>query len=330
MKVMFFDDYRLGMLKDGARVIDLTRAVPNADALPRTALGGQVILETVMERFDDFRPQFEQIAATEQGMPYAEVTVRPPVPRPPNTLCAWGNFQDTNNPRPKRPIYYMDFFHKSATSVATSGYTVELPNWEEATSFNPEPELAYVIGKRARKLSEGQGLDHVFGYLNFADISCHGVPNRWTNFMHKSLESFAPMGPVIVTKDEIPDPQKLRMRLYVNGELKQDYTTDAMVQTIEEQVVWLSQLITLQPGDVVSCGTHHVGLPPINDGDVVELEGEGLERLRFSIQSEGPRKTQYWTPGDIRPSEIWTPDEKDISKDPAPRSARLGPSPRHA
>src|SRR5581483_3172955 len=310
---MFFNDYRLGVLKADHRVVDVTRVVPNADALPRTPLGGELVLETVMEQFDRLRPEIERIVASEQGVPYADVTVRPPVPRPGSILCAWGNFQDTNNPRPKKDIYYMDFFYKGTPAVATSGYTVELPNWEEATSFNPEPEFAYVIGKQARKLSAGKGIDQIFGYLNFADISCHGVPNRFTNFMHKSLEYYAPMGPVITTKDEIPDPQNVRVRLYVNGELKQDYNTRDMVQQIEEQVVWLSQLITLQPGDIVSCGTHHVGLPPINDGDVVELEGEGLGRLRFNIKSDGPRKTQYWAPGGgVRRSEIWTPAPQDI------------------
>src|SRR5690349_4505983 len=123
MKLMFFNDYRLGVLKPGGRVVDVSRVVPSADALPRTALGGQVLLETVMDGFDSLRPQIEKIVASEEGVPYADVTIRPPVPRPPNTLCAWGNYQDTNNPRPKKPIYSMDFFHKSATSVVTSGYT---------------------------------------------------------------------------------------------------------------------------------------------------------------------------------------------------------------
>ena len=318
MKLMSFNDYRLGVLKDGGRVVDVTKAVPGGESLPRTVLGGELLIETVMEDFANLRPKIEEIVAAEQGVPYASVTVRPPVPRPPNTLGAWGNFQDTNNPRPKKPIYYMDFFHKSATSVATSGYTVELPNWEEATSFNPEPEFAYVIGKRARKLQAGQGLDHVFGYLNLVDISCHGVPNRWTLFMHKCLENYAPMGPVITTKDEIPNPQNVQVKLYVNGELKQDYNTRDMVQPIEEQVVWLSQLITLQPGDVISCGTHHVGLPPINDGDVVELEGEGLERLKFNIKSDGPRKMTYWTPGGVRKPEIWEPKPEDVPADLIP------------
>lgn len=312
MKLLCFNDYRLGVLKQGGRVVDVTKAVLNGELHSGSALGAQMNLETVIEGFDGFRPQFEKIVAAEQGVPYDSVTVHPPVPRPPNTLAVWSNYQDTYDVKPKRPIYHLDFFHKSATSLLGSGGIVELPNWEEATSFNPEPEFAYVIGKRACKLSPGQGLDHVFGYVNFIDISCHGVPNRWTNFMHKSLEGFAPMGPVITTKDEIPNPQKVRVRLYLNGELRQDYNTDAMVQPVEEQVVWLSQLITLQPGDVVSCGTHHVGLVPINDGDVVELEADGLERLRFHIKCEGPRKTRYWTPPGVRKSDIWTPAPEDI------------------
>ena len=311
MKLLCFNDYRLGVLKDG-RVIDVTRAVPRGEALPRNARGGEVLVETAIEDFDKLRPKIDEIVAAEQGVPYDSVTLRPPIPRPPNTMAVWSNYQDTYDVKPKRPIYHLDFFHKSASSLITTGGTVELPNWEEATSFNPEPEFAYVVGKWARKLKAGQGLDHVFGYLNFIDVSCHGVPRRSTNFMHKSLEGFAPLGPVITSKDELPDPQKVRVRLYVNGQLKQDYNTKDMVQPIEEQVVWLSQLITLQPGDIVSCGTHHMGLPPINDGDVVELEGEGLERLRFHIKSEGPRKTQYWTPPGVRKSDIWSPDPKDI------------------
>jgi len=329
LKLLLFNDYRLGVLKEG-RVVDVTAAVPGAEALPRTLLGGELIMETVIEGFDKLRPELERAASAGQGVPFDQVQIQPPLPRSPNVLCAWSNFQDQNNPKPKRPIYHMDFFHKSATSVVSNGATVELPNWEEATSFNPEPEFAYVIGKRARKLKEGQGLDHVFGYLNFSDISCHGVPNRWTNFMHKSLEGFAPLGPVITTKDEIPDPMNVQVRLWVNGELKQSYNTRDMIQSIEEQIVWLSQLITLQPGDIVSCGTHHVGLPPINDGDVVELEGEGLERLRFNIKSDGPRKTQYWTPGGVRRSDIWTPDAKDIPPELQQPAEGEAVSPRRA
>ena len=292
MKLMLFNDYRLGVLKDG-RVVDVTRAVPIAESMPKTPLGGEAIIETVIESFEQFRPQLESIAAQELGVPFEEVRARPPLPRPPNALCAFSNYLDREGAQ-RPPVYALDFFHKSATSVVGSGDTVELPDLPEALVFQPEPEFAYVIGKRARNVPEAQALDCVFGYMNFADISARNIPNRRTTFLHKAQETWAPMGPVIVTKDEVPDPQNVRVRLWLNGELRQDYNTGAMTQSVAAQIGWLSQQIALQPGDVVSCGTHHVGLSPINEGDQVEVEGDGLERLKFSVKSYGPRKMEKW------------------------------------
>lgn len=292
MKLMLFNDYRLGVLKDG-RVVDVTRAVPNADALPKTPLGGETIMESAIESFDQLRGNFEQIAAQEQGVPMEEVRVLPPLPRPPNALCAFSNYLDrAGATRP--PVYNLDFFHKCATSIVGTGEVVELPDLPEALVFQPEPEFAYVIGKRARKVSEADALNYVFGYMNFADISARNIPNRRTTFLHKSQETWAPMGPVIVTKDEVPDPQNVRVRLWLNGELRQDYNTESMTHSVAAQIGWLSKQITLQPGDVVSCGTHHVGLSPINEGDRVEIEGQGLERLTFTVKSYGPPKNEKW------------------------------------
>ena len=88
----------------------------------------------------------------------------------------------------------------------------------------------------------------------------------------------------------------MRVRLWRNEELQQDYNTSAMAHPIAEQIAWLTQWITLMPGDVLSCGTHHEGLAPINDGDKIEIEIDGLERLRFDIKSFGPRKEEHWRP----------------------------------
>jgi 2-keto-4-pentenoate hydratase/2-oxohepta-3-ene-1,7-dioic acid hydratase in catechol pathway len=198
---------------------------------------------------------------------------------------------------PKPPLYSLDFFQKSASAVIGHDDLVELPDLPDAMVFQPEPEFAFVIGKQARNVPEAQALDYVFGYMNFSDISARGMPNRRTQFISKGQHSWAPMGPVIVTKDEIPDPQDVRVRLWLNGEQKQDYKTSLMVHPVSAQIAWLSPLVTLQPGDVVSTGTHHLGLSPINEGDVVEIEGDGLERLRFRIKSYGPVKTETWIPG---------------------------------
>ena len=299
MKLLLFNDYRLGVLT-GDRVVDVTRVVPGAEHLPKTPLGGEAIIETVIESFDSLRAPLEAAAGQGEGAPLADVRIRPPLPRPPNALCAFSNYQDRDTAEPKPPVYNLDFFHKSATSIVGYDDLVELPDIPEALVFQPEPEFAYVMGRRARNVPEASALDYVFGYMNFVDISARGIPNRRTTFLHKSQETWAPMGPVIVTKDEIPDPQNVRVRLWLNGDLRQDYNTSAMTQPVAAQIGWLSQCIALQPGDVVSCGTHHVGLSPINEGDHVEVEGEGLERLRFSVKSYGPRKTEHWGPPGVR------------------------------
>jgi len=299
MKLMLFDDWKLGVLK-GDEVVDVTRAVPGADRVPKTALGGELIMETLIESFESLRPQIESIANQEGGVPMSGVKIRPPLPRPPDALCAFSNYQDRETNEPPPPVYNLDFFHKSASSIIGDGDQVELPDIPEALVFQPEPEFAYIIGRRGRNIPESQALDYVFGYMNFIDISARNIPNRRTTFLHKSQYTWAPMGPVIVTKDEIPDPQKVQVRLWLNGEQRQDYSTGAMTQPVARQINWLSQCIEIAPGNLVACGTHHVGLSPINEGDRVEVEGEGLERLHISVKSYGPAKNEFWGPPGVR------------------------------
>lgn len=300
MKLMLFDDYQVGVLKDGGRVVNVTRAVPVAASVPKIPLGGELIMEAVIEGFEGFRFQFESIASQEDGKPLSEVKIRPPLPRPPDALCAFSNYQDREQNTPPPPVYNLDFFHKSASSIVGYGDTVELMDLPEALVFQPEPEFAYVMGRTGKNIPEAQALDYVFGYMNFVDISARNIPNRRTTNLHKAHATWAPMGPVIVTRDEIPDPQNVRVRLWLNGELKQDYNTGSMTQPVAAQIGWLSQQIELRPGNVISCGTHHVGLSPINDEDTVEVEGDKLERLRFNVKSYGPRKEAHWGPPGVR------------------------------
>ena len=301
MKLLLFNDYRVGVLNGGGNVVDVTRAVPNAESMPKTPLGGEAVMESVIESFEGLRSEFEKIVSQEAGVALDQVRIRPPLPRPPDALCCFSNYLDRQDAT-RPPVYNLDFFHKSASSIIGYGDTVDVPDLQEALVYQPEPEFAYVIGKRGRNIPAAQALDYVFGYMNFVDISARNIPNRRTTFLHKSLYSWAPMGPVITTKDEIPDPQNVRMRLWLNGDLKQDYNTNTMTQSVAVQIPWLSQCIEIQPGNVVSCGTHHLGLSPINDEDVVEVEGDNLGRLRFNVKSHGPRKEAFWGPPGLRPS----------------------------
>jgi 2-keto-4-pentenoate hydratase/2-oxohepta-3-ene-1,7-dioic acid hydratase in catechol pathway len=130
-------------------------------------------------------------------------------------------------------------------------------------------------------------MNHVFGYVNFIDGSARGLPPAGNTFFQmKSRDTFAPIGPYLVTADEIADPQRLQIRLWVNGVLKQDFNTSDMAHKIPRCIEWLTAIHALEPGDVIATGTNHRGLSAFQDGDRVELETEGLGRLRIAIKDE--------------------------------------------
>jgi len=173
-------------------------------------------------------------------------------------------------------------FQKASTSVIGNGDVMVLPDIP-ATIFEGEAELALVIGKRADQVSEAEAMDYVFGYLNFIDGSARGVP---AFYQMKARSTFAPMGPYLVTADEVPNPQHLQVKLWVNGELKQDYNTDDMAHKIPRVISWISSIHPLEPGDVIATGTNHRGLSAFQNGDLIEIETAGLGRLRINVQDE--------------------------------------------
>ena len=181
-------------------------------------------MEAVIEGFDEYRPQFERLAESERGVLADSVRLRAPLPRPRHLLCAFANYLDREGAQRGN----IDFFYKGATSVVGTGTTIEVPDLEGATAYQPEPEFAYVIGMEAKHVAEADAMDYVFGYVNFIDVSCRGLQGRRTTFLHKGIDDWGPMGPAIVTKDEIPDPQDVRVRLWLNEELQQNYSTSAM------------------------------------------------------------------------------------------------------
>ena len=154
-----------------------------------------------------------------------------------------------------------------------------------ATIFEGEAELAVVIGKKASYVKAADAMDYVFGYTNFIDGSARGLPAPGF-FAMKSRDTFAPIGPYLVTKDEIPDPQKLQIRLWNNGTLMQNFNTSDMAHKIPRCIEWLSSVHTLEPGDIIATGTNHRGLNSFQDGDKIELEIDGLGRLAFNVKDE--------------------------------------------
>src|SRR5437660_9307990 len=141
-----------------------------------------------------------------------------------------------------------------------------------ASIFEGEAELAVVIGKRASHVKATDAMSYVFGYTNFIDGSARGVvPPTNVFYQMKSRDTFAPIGPYIVTADEIKDPHKLQIRLTNNGAVMQTFNTDDIAHKIPPCIEWVTSIHTLQPGDILATGTNHRGLNPFMGGDKIVL-----------------------------------------------------------
>ena len=275
MKLLYFDDFRLGVLK-GDAVVDVSKIV---QGIPHT--GPHDLISGLIERFADYRKKLEKAAAGGRGIPLRKIRIRPPLPRPNNIDCMAVNYMEDGTRSEPAPI---NAFHKSASAVIGDGDTMVLPD-VPASIFEGEAEMALVIGKRASKVSAAQSMKYVFGYVNFIDGSARDLPPAGNTFYQmKSRDSFAPMGPYLVTADEIRDPHRLQIRLWVNGVLKQDFNSSDMAHNIPRCIEWVSSIHTLNPGDVLATGTNHRGLSAFQDGDRIELEVEGLGRLRVKVR----------------------------------------------
>jgi 2-keto-4-pentenoate hydratase/2-oxohepta-3-ene-1,7-dioic acid hydratase in catechol pathway len=275
VKLLYFDDFRLGVLK-GDAVVDVTKVVKG---IPHT--GPHDLINGLIERFADHRKKLEKAAASGRGIPVKKVKIRPPLPRPYNIDCMAVNYMEDGTRQEPAPI---NAFHKSPSAVIGDGGTMVLPDMP-ASIFEGEAEIALVIGRRASNVKAANAMKHVFGYVNFIDGSARDLPPAGNTFYQmKSRETFAPMGPYIVTADEIRDPHRLQIRLWVNGVLKQNFNSSDMAHKIPRCIEWVSSIHTLNPGDVLATGTNHRGLSAFQDGDRIELEVEGLGRLRVKVR----------------------------------------------
>ena len=272
MKLVFFDDFKLGVLK-GDRVVDVSRLV---GAIP--ADSPQDLLSAVIASWDQVRPRLEAEASRAPGMPVSSVRLRSPLPKP-QIVCMAVNYME-NGTRPEpAPI---NAFNKSPNAVIGDGETIVLPP-TEANVYEHEAELGVVIGKTAKNVKAADAYDYIFGYVNFIDVSSRGAGGN-SFFWGKSFDTFAPIGPVLVTADEVPNPQNLSVKLWSNGVLRQDFNTNDMGHKIPRSLEFVSSIAALEPGDVIATGTNHMGLGPLQDGDKVEMEIEGLGRLTVNVQ----------------------------------------------
>ena len=275
MKLAYFDDYVLGVVT-GDQIVDVSAAVRD---IPH--VGPHDHINGLIERFATYRPRIEQAVAAGKPRPLAAVTLRPPLPKPVNIVCMAVNYMEDGTRDAPAPI---NAFMKSPSAIIGPGGTMVLPD-APAAVFEGEAEMALVIGRRASNVKAADAFAYVFGYVNFIDGSARGLPPPNNVFYQmKSRDTFAPIGPWIVTADEIKTPQKLRIQLWNNGALRQSFSTDDMAHDIKRCVEWVTAIHTLEPGDILATGTNHRGLHAFHDGDRIELETEGLGRLSFNVR----------------------------------------------
>jgi 2-keto-4-pentenoate hydratase/2-oxohepta-3-ene-1,7-dioic acid hydratase in catechol pathway len=297
VKILRFNDDRIGVLKDGDRVVDVSSAISY-----RAEKGPKRVIEEVIENFDDYRQKFAQIVNRESGVALNSVQLRAPIPQPNKCLAAFVNYLDRPDRSPESLT--IEYFYKCPEMVGPDK-PIELADIPAVTVFNPEAELAFVIGKRAKNVSQADAMYTIFGYVPFFDVSARGLTRR-TTFLGKGQDTHAAIGPWITTKDEVPDPHNLTVKSWVGEEARQNYNTRYMAYKIPEQIAWLTRFVQLCPGDIVATGTYHEGLGPVNGGDVLEIEIERLGRAKFHIKGYGPRKVAKSGGGGQAPAGNWT------------------------
>jgi 2-keto-4-pentenoate hydratase/2-oxohepta-3-ene-1,7-dioic acid hydratase in catechol pathway len=277
VKLLYFDDFKLGVLK-GDQVVDVTAAVKD---VPHT--GPHDLISGVIAGWAQQKGRLEEAAANGTGVAVANVRIRPPLPRPINIVAMAVNYMEDGTRSEPAPI---NAFMKSPGAIIGNDDTMVLPD-VPATIFEGEAEMAVIIGRRASNVRAADAMNYIFGYTNFIDGSARGLlPTGNTFYQMKSRDTFAPIGPYLVTADEIRDPHHVQIKLWVNGELKQNFNTDDMAHKIPRCIEWVTSIHALEPGDILATGTNHRGLSGFQNGDRIEIETEGLGRLRFGVRDD--------------------------------------------
>jgi 2-keto-4-pentenoate hydratase/2-oxohepta-3-ene-1,7-dioic acid hydratase in catechol pathway len=273
MKLIRYDGGRIALVKDG-QAYDISSVVGAGENF-----WPPIEMNRLIRDFASLRPQIEAAAAQARPVPLDSLRLETPVPWP-NKLMAYPvNYHD--HAKEMSSVGYANvqgYFLKSASSLVGAGDSIELPNLPER-SVHHECELGLIIGKECRGATMENAMDHVFGYACLMDITIRGKEER---VMRKSYDTFTPVGPWIVTADEVTDPKNLNMRLWVNDQLRQDANTRDLIVGLPEMIVLASSASTLYPGDIIATGTP-AGVGPIVEGDVVTIEIEQVGRMSLPV-----------------------------------------------
>lgn len=285
MKIVMFDEYRLGIL-DGDAVVDVSMAVNSQFR------GTAYAMNEFIREFEKIGPTLESLIGGGDRYPVATVKLGAPIPSPWHLFAAPLNYpahidemagsKIVGSAFQQRSARELGFFLKPMGSICGPQDAIRLPDLPGRT-FHHEIELGAVIGRRAAGLSDGQGAGVVFGYTCLVDVTLRATEEHSEErVMRKSFETFTPIGPAIVTSDEIPDPASLRLQLWVNEELRQDASAADMVVQVDELIERASNVLPLQPGDVYATGTPS-GVGPIKVGDEVRAKIDGVGEMTLPV-----------------------------------------------
>lgn len=269
----------------GDMVVDLADAYEGG---PKTMLEVLQGGKDVLAKLDKVQPKDAKTAAL------SSVKLEAPIPNPPKYLAIGLNYKDHVDEIVKRggkaPEHQL-WFNKNVSCITGPYDPIHLPKVSQALDY--EGELGVVIGKRCKHVSEADALSVIGGYLVIDDVTCRDWQRKTTQWtLGKSFDTHGPIGPWLVTPDEIADPHALELRLFVNGELRQKLSTGGMVYDIAAQIAHLSSVMTLEPGDIIATGTSAgagFGFNPprfLQVGDVVRVEIDQLGHIENTVIAE--------------------------------------------
>ena len=287
MKLVLFEPEDGAAAKPG---VFTERGIVDISAVVATGHTPQLTMQGIIDQFDELRPGLEELAANAPALAEDSVRLRSPLPRPGKILACIANYWEHAQREPRA----LNMFLKSSDAVVGPGDTIVLPEFDEPWIFMHEAELALVIKGPAKMVSAADWRSAVFGYTSMIDVSARGEGRRtWKtgSWLGKSFDTFAPIGPCIVTADEIADPNDLHVRFWNDGQLRHNYNTDDMEHRVPELIAFASTIMTLNSGDVIACGTNHEGLGALQDGETVEIEVAGIGRMSLDVRD--PMKREW-------------------------------------
>jgi 2,4-diketo-3-deoxy-L-fuconate hydrolase len=284
MRLCRYDDNRLGVVRDG-RVFDVTAALDKLPAVRWPLPPGDLLIANLAK----LRPEIERLAKGNKSKSVDEVKFLSPVANPSKIIAAPVNYQKhIEESRADAGISFgqdiktIDFygvFLKSSSALVGPGEGVALRFTDRRNDH--EAELGVVIGKTANKVSRAEAMDYVAGYAIALDMTVRGTEDR---SLRKSLDTYAVLGPWLVTPDELKNPGNLEFSIKVNDELRQHANTKDLIFDIPKLIEYSSSFYTLHPGDIIMTGTPE-GVGPVKPGDVMHVEFEEIGKMDVAVRA---------------------------------------------